>query len=113
MRTLNLPDDNVLTDRGLEALFTLQELIEITINCKRITDNGVLRLILACPKLQVLHLEYCSQLTDKLIYEIISKLKNNSDRPLPIKLFMPRTTAYKLTNVTDKDIIDVVKADGI
>ncbi|KAL7743385.1 hypothetical protein ACLKA6_008357 [Drosophila palustris] len=51
---LYLPNNDVITDPALEALFTFPDLQEINV-----PDNGALRLILACPKLRVLHLEEC------------------------------------------------------
>ncbi|KAH8298469.1 hypothetical protein KR044_005147, partial [Drosophila immigrans] len=89
LRTLYLPNNLAITDRTLESLFSLQNLEEINLRyiCN-ITDNGILRLILACPKLQVLQLNDCAQVTDQLLKEIILKLKHaqNTERALPIKL---------------------------
>lgn len=114
LRSLHLTHNSGMTDSDLEALFTLQNLEEISIQCcDNVTDNGVLRLILACPKLQVLHLEGCEQLTGKLLQDIIYKLKTNqSQRTLPIKLNMYDNDIDKefiLTNpdVVAKNIIDV------
>ncbi|KAL7731261.1 hypothetical protein ACLKA6_014441 [Drosophila palustris] len=115
LQTLTLHGDNKITDRGLGELFTLQNLREINIESNtKITDNGVLRLILDCPKLQVLHLEDCEQLTDKLLRDIILKLQNNQyNRPLPIKLNMTGTKVSQFTlmsaDVAAKNIIDVTK----
>ncbi|KAL7731264.1 hypothetical protein ACLKA6_014443 [Drosophila palustris] len=115
LQTLTLHDCYGITDRGLGELFTLQNLREINIESNtKITDNGVLRLILDCPKLQVLHLEDCEQLTDKLLRDIILKLQNNQyNRPLPIKLNMMGTKVSQFTlmsaDVAAKNIIDVTK----
>ncbi|XP_034486901.1 uncharacterized protein LOC117791298 [Drosophila innubila] len=114
LRTLILPLNNTITDSGLEALFNLQDLTEIDINqYSKITDNGVLRLILACPKLQVLNLKNCLQLTNKFIHDIIFHLQDNqNNRPLPIKLSMVGTKVNKLillnADVADRNIINVV-----
>jgi len=114
LRTLSLPAGNVITDDELESLHNLQNLTEINLKDNRgITDNGVLRLILACPKLRVLNLEYCWTLTEQLLYDIISNLQDNQDhRQLPIKLFMFGTKVNKLTllneDLADTNIIDVV-----
>ncbi|KAM8703590.1 hypothetical protein ACLKA7_008245 [Drosophila subpalustris] len=114
LHTLIFRDDNkTITNRGLGGLFTLQALREIhIINNKNITDEGVLGLILACPKLQVLNLENCSNLTDKLLRGITLTLQNNQyNRPLPIKLYMPGTQVSQSTllnaDVTVKNIIDL------
>ncbi|XP_034477446.1 F-box/LRR-repeat protein 16-like [Drosophila innubila] len=113
LHKLILPDIDLITDRGLESLFNLQNLTEIEISSScEITDNGVLRLILACPKLQLLSLQDCKKLTDKLLSDIIMKLPNNQDhRPLPIKLFLYGTKVNELTllnaNVAVRNIIDV------
>ncbi|XP_034484787.1 uncharacterized protein LOC117789763 [Drosophila innubila] len=114
LRTLGLMYCDAITDRGLEELFTLQDLAEININLSRnVTDNGVLRLILACPKLQVLNLEYCEKLTDKLLHDIILNLQDNQkNRPLPIKLLMFGTKVNESnllnSNVAARNIIDVI-----
>ncbi|KAL7725729.1 hypothetical protein ACLKA6_018560 [Drosophila palustris] len=114
LQMLILPGQNVITDRGLEALFNLQELREIKINSTSgITNKGVLQLILVCPKLQVLHLKHCRLLTDQLLLDIILNLKDNGNhRPLPIKLYMigTRITQSSLRNadVAAKNIIDVL-----
>ncbi|XP_034478318.1 uncharacterized protein LOC117784629 [Drosophila innubila] len=112
LRTLCLPKFDVLSDRGLDELFTLQDLTEIDMGCNQeITDNGILRLILACPKLQVLHLENCYRLMGKLCKDIILNLQNNNDRPLPIKLFVFGPQANELTlliaDLAAKNIVDV------
>ncbi|XP_034480145.1 uncharacterized protein LOC117785962 [Drosophila innubila] len=113
LRTLYLPQNDVINDRALEALFTLHNLEEINMKyCMNMTENGVLRLILACPKLQVLHLEGCVRITDKLLNDIISKLQTNHyHRPLPIKINMSGTHDSQLTipngDVDAKNIINV------
>ncbi|KAL7734852.1 hypothetical protein ACLKA6_011131 [Drosophila palustris] len=113
LHTLVLKRNTVITDRGLGALFNLQELREIDIyGNQKITDTGVLRLIFACPKLQVLRLRECDQLTDKLLYDIIFKLQSHQNhRPLPIKLDMTGTKVNQFTllngDVAAKNIIDV------
>ncbi|KAH8354943.1 hypothetical protein KR093_002607, partial [Drosophila rubida] len=89
LRTLYLPNNSAITDGQLESLFSLQNLEEINLKCSvNITDNGILRLLLACPKLQVLHLNDCTQVTDQLLKDIIFKLKHaqTTQRSLPIKL---------------------------
>ncbi|KAL7738361.1 hypothetical protein ACLKA6_006681 [Drosophila palustris] len=113
LRMLYLPDNDVITDRALEAIYSLEDLQEIHMKyCMTVTDTGVLRLILACPKLRVLHLEECEQLTDRLLHDIILKLKKNpSNRPLPIKIYMSGTKHRQLTllNAVEnaKNIIDL------
>ncbi|KAL7727195.1 hypothetical protein ACLKA6_004460 [Drosophila palustris] len=114
LHTLIFRDDNkTITNRGLGGLFTLLALREIHIkNNENITDEGVLGLILACPKLQVLNLEYCSNLTDKLLRGITLTLQNNQyNRPLPIKLYMTGTKVSQSTllnaDVAAKNIIDL------
>ncbi|KAL7727190.1 hypothetical protein ACLKA6_004455 [Drosophila palustris] len=107
LHTLILHDASAITNRGLGGLFTLQNLREIKINDnKYITDEDVLGLILACPKLQVLNLRCCFKLTDKLLRGITLTLQNNQyNRPLPIKLYM----THKLSSdVAAKNIIDVI-----
>ncbi|KAL7739866.1 hypothetical protein ACLKA6_003354 [Drosophila palustris] len=114
LQTLIVKWRNAITDRGLEALFTLQDLREIHIKYNwKISENAVRRLILACPKLQVLHLEHCDQLTDKLLQDLILELRNDQfNRPLPIKLYMTGNKVSQFTlqsgDVAAKNIIDAI-----
>ncbi|XP_034103726.1 uncharacterized protein LOC117567705 [Drosophila albomicans] len=114
LRTLYLPNNNEITDQSLESLYSLQNLEEINLKYSiNITDNGILRLILACAKLHVLHLNDCVQITDQLLKDIILKLKlaQNTPRTLPIKLTVTGTSVNYQTlhhpEVAAKKIIDV------
>ncbi|KAM8714942.1 hypothetical protein ACLKA7_002054 [Drosophila subpalustris] len=114
LQTLIVKWRNAITDRGLEALFTLQDLREIHIKYNwKISENAVRRLILACHKLQVLHLEHCDQLTDKLLQDLILELRNDQfHRPLPIKLNMTGNKVSQFTlqsaDVAAKNIINAI-----
>ncbi|KAM8703598.1 hypothetical protein ACLKA7_008251 [Drosophila subpalustris] len=114
LHTVILNGNCAITNRGLGRLCTLQNLREIKINHNiDITDEDVLGLILACPQLQVLNLEYCFKITDKLLSGITLTLQNNQyNRPLPIKLYMTGTKFSQSTllnaDVAAKNIIDVI-----
>ncbi|KAH8377099.1 hypothetical protein KR093_003423, partial [Drosophila rubida] len=75
LHTLVLPHNNVIEERELEIL-KLPLLEELNLKYwPNLTNAAVLRLIVACPKLQMLHLEECTRLTDKLLHDIIFKLR--------------------------------------
>lgn len=117
LRTLIIPANDAVGPRELEAFCALQQLEEINLKyCSNITDHAVLLLILSCPKLRVVHVENCPQLTEKLISDIIFKIrlqirKKETERPLPIKLGLYGCKIGEpfLDNVkqTAMDIIDV------
>ncbi|XP_017867096.1 PREDICTED: uncharacterized protein LOC108616422 [Drosophila arizonae] len=92
LRTLIIPANDAIGPREMEAFCALQQLEEINLKyCANITDHAVLLLILSCPKLRVLHLENCPQLSEKLISDIIFKVRlqirqKETKRPLPIKI---------------------------
>lgn len=104
LRMLHLPHNDVINDRAFESIYSLKNLEEINMKyCLNITENCVFRLILACPKLQVLHLEGCVKITDKLLHNI-SKLRTSQyHRPLPIKINMSgsKVSQFTLPNVDE------------
>ncbi|KAH8271923.1 hypothetical protein KR044_010989, partial [Drosophila immigrans] len=75
LHTLVLPHNKVLGERELETLKLPQ--LEM-LNLKywpNLTNAAVLRLLLGCSKLRQLHLEECPRLTDKLLHDVIFKLR--------------------------------------
>ncbi|EDV98361.1 GH22715 [Drosophila grimshawi] len=117
LQTLILANNDAVDDRGMEMLGALHELEEINLkNCSKLSDNAVLRLILDCHKLKMLHLDYCPMLTGKLLTDIIFKVRfqvrqKDVKRPLPIKMsvYGCRMDESSLQNadVAAKDIIDL------
>ncbi|TDG41919.1 hypothetical protein AWZ03_011655 [Drosophila navojoa] len=93
LRILSLPHHNQLDDEGMAKLCSLQDLREISLqSCKRVTEQAILRLLLSCKQLHVLHLERCVLLFGQLIYSIESELREElhsgcHQRQLPVQLF--------------------------
>lgn len=112
LQTLVLPHNHVLGDRELGQLM-LPQLKEINLKYWfNLSDTTVLRLLVACPKLQVLHLEECHPLTERLLHDILIKLRDKEKkRSLPIKLFVYgsqiTSLGLQIPEVAAKDIIDV------
>ncbi|XP_030555765.1 uncharacterized protein LOC115759075 isoform X2 [Drosophila novamexicana] len=119
LRTLSLPHNNAIGDRELEAL-RLQQLEQISLKYwPNLGNNAVLRLLMACPKLQELHLEECPRLTEKLLHDIIFKLRmqirdKENRRQLPIRMHVygSKINEFSLqhADVAAKDIIDACLA---
>ncbi|EDW73779.1 uncharacterized protein Dwil_GK19510 [Drosophila willistoni] len=84
-------------DDVLEEFTQLTNLEHITLRlCHNITDTGVMRLILACHKLQELNLEDCSQITEKLVHTVIKRVQHQikfrqNEHQLPIDLYVQGT----------------------
>lgn len=112
LRTLILPHNHVLGDWELGQL-KLPQLEEISLMYWfNLSNTIVLRLLIECPKLQVLHLEECQQLTDRLLHDIILKFHDKEKkRCLPIKLFVHGSQINALSlqqpEVAAMDIVDV------
>ncbi|XP_023163771.1 F-box/LRR-repeat protein 7-like [Drosophila hydei] len=117
LRTLAIPGNNIVGAREMEALCTLQQLEEINLKyCDNITDQSVLHLVLSCPKLRVLRLDNCRQLSEKLLSDIVFKIRlqiqqKETERPLPIKILLYGCNisqlSLKIEEMAGKDIISV------
>ncbi|KAH8409624.1 hypothetical protein KR222_011620, partial [Zaprionus bogoriensis] len=89
LQTLILPHNNAVGDWELESL-KLPQLEQICLKYSpNLSNTAVLRLVLACPKLNLLELEECPRLTEKLLHDIIFKLRiqvrdKENQRRLPI-----------------------------
>ncbi|KAM8716947.1 hypothetical protein ACLKA7_003763 [Drosophila subpalustris] len=114
LRTLMLPHNNIIGEPQLEVL-RLQHLELISLKYwLHLTNAAVLRLLLNCPKLHVLHLEECPRLTDKLLHDIIFKLRlqvrlKEVQRRLPIQMHVygSKINEFSLqhADVAAKDLI--------
>lgn len=117
LRTLVLSNCEKINDTDMEVLCSLQNLEEIRLKTNyTISDNTLLRIIFACPKLQVLHLLDCPYITDKLINDLIYKLRlhvrqQEFERKLPIKLHLYHTgissEMLSVPEVAAKNIVDL------
>ncbi|TDG53500.1 hypothetical protein AWZ03_000315 [Drosophila navojoa] len=115
LRTLCLPHNNAVGDRELES-FRLLQLEQINLKYwPNLSNAAVLRLVLACPKLRELHLEECPRLTEKLLHDIIFKLRlqlrdKTNQRRLPIRMHVygSKISEFSLqhADVAAKDIVD-------
>ncbi|XP_068146334.1 uncharacterized protein [Drosophila tropicalis] len=91
VRVENVKDD------VLEEFTKLTKLEHLSLRlCHNVSDTAVMRLILACPKLQELHLEDCNEITDKLVHTVIKKVQykilyRENDHLLPIHLYVQGT----------------------
>lgn len=115
LHTLILPHNNLIGEQQLEVL-KLPHLEQISLKYwSQLSNAAVLRLILVCPKLHVLHLEECPHLTEKLLHDIIFKLRirirlKEDQRRLPIQIHVYGTKINEFSlqraDVAAKDIID-------
>lgn len=115
LHTLVMPHNNNIGEPQLEVL-KLQHLELINLKYwPQLTNTAVLRLLLNCPKLQVLHLEECPRLTEKLLHDIIFKVRlhvrlKKVQRRLPIQMHVYGSKINELSlqhaDVAAKDIID-------
>lgn len=112
LQKLILPHNHVLGDLELGQLM-LPQLEDISLKYWfNLSNTTVLRLLVSCPKLQVMHLEECHHLTERLLHDILVKFRDKEKkRSLPIKLFVHGSQINSLSlqqpDVAAKDIIDV------
>lgn len=117
LRTLVLSNCEKINDTDMEVLCSLKNLEELRLKTNyTISDNTLLRIIFACPKLQTLHLLDCPYITNKLINDMIFKLRlhvrqQKFERKLPIKLHVYHTgissEMQSVPDVAAKDIVDL------
>ncbi|XP_034100534.1 uncharacterized protein LOC117565512 [Drosophila albomicans] len=120
LRILALPHNSVIGERELESL-KLPQLEQLNLKYwLNLTDAAVLRLLAACPKLQLLHLEECPRLTDNLLHDIIFKLRlqqraKELQRQLPVVMHVhgSRINWFNVHHpdvTAAKDVLDVTLA---
>ncbi|XP_030238864.1 uncharacterized protein LOC108652885 [Drosophila navojoa] len=122
LRTLIIPANDAIGPREVEALCALQQLEEINLKyCTNLTDQSVLLLILSCPKLRVVHLDNCPQLSGRLLSDIVFKIRlqlrqSETERPLPIKIGLYGCKIDKAfldgIQQTAKDILEISNDPG-
>lgn len=121
LRTLIISNCEKLNDADVEILCSLQNLEELRLKTNyTVSDNTLLRIIFACPKLHILHLYDCPYVTDKFIEDLVFKIRlqvrrQEAERQLPINLYAYHTGISKLMldipEVAAKDIIDLSLAE--
>lgn len=116
LQTLILPHNNGVRDWELSNLKLLQLEQLCLMYWPNLSDAAVLRLFSACPKLRELHLEECTRLTERLLRDIVFKLRiqlrdKENQRRLPIRLHVYGSQinlfSVQQPDVAAKDIIDV------
>lgn len=117
LQTLVISNCERITDADMEVLCSLKNLEEIRLKTNyTISDNTLLRIIFACPKLKILHLLDCPYITDKFINDLLFKLRlhvrqQELERKLPIKLHVYHTgissEMLRVPEVVAKDIVDL------
>ncbi|XP_023031429.1 uncharacterized protein LOC111518545 [Drosophila willistoni] len=101
-----------IDDEVLDAFTNLRKLehIELT-NCNQVNDSNVLRLVLGCPKLHEVKLDfyYYSQITQKLLDNIIIKIPiyyKKNERKLPITIYFD--SCSNLQTPAAQDIVKII-----
>ncbi|ALC42301.1 CG15056 [Drosophila busckii] len=114
LRSLRLINQASIDDRGLAAFGALKQLEQLNLTSSiHITNNGVLQLLLNCPKLQEVYVQHCRYLTDDLLRNFVRKApeKVKNQHVLPIKLYIYgcKITEIGLHNdkVASKKYLDV------
>lgn len=117
LRILSLPHHNQIDNIVMAKLCSLQDLEHISLqSCKQVTEQAILRLLLSCKRLHVLHLERCVLLSGQLIYSVIGVLREElrsglHQRQLPVELFFygVKFNEFVLQHLdsTAKDVVHV------
>ncbi|XP_023159436.1 uncharacterized protein LOC111591826 [Ceratitis capitata] len=68
LKTLSIP----LTNHGLDQLGQLKQLEDLTIaGSDKVTNEGLLGLLRTCPQLDILNIQFCKQITNDFLTEVI------------------------------------------
>ncbi|XP_046866717.1 uncharacterized protein LOC124460251 [Drosophila willistoni] len=99
-----------IDEEVFNAFTNLRKLEHITLAfCDEVNDSNVLRLVLGCPKLQEVNLVGCSQITQKLLDNIILKIPihyKKNERKLPITIYLRSSKVFRTP--TAQDIVKII-----
>ncbi|XP_034651473.1 uncharacterized protein LOC117890635 [Drosophila subobscura] len=119
LRILILPEVLAMSDTALTTFSSLKMLEQINLKCSKLHDSSVFFLFDACPKLHILGLENCEDITEKLVHGIFKKVRADIDnkenqRRLPVQLCVSGTLVCVSgiqvkhpPDVKPKDILEV------
>ncbi|XP_046866723.1 uncharacterized protein LOC124460255 [Drosophila willistoni] len=112
LKTLVICDGPNIDDEVLDAFTNLRKLEHIELAFwDQVNDSNVLRLVLGCPKLHEVKLEFtnCSQITQKLLDNIIIKIPiyyKKNERKLPITIYVD--SCSNLQTPAAQDIVKII-----
>ncbi|XP_020717887.1 uncharacterized protein LOC101458311 isoform X2 [Ceratitis capitata] len=89
LRFLSIGNNDAVDDEALQKLCQLQKLEILSIkDCHVITDRALLSLVKSCPRLHIINIDFCFQISIKFVIDALTFLRNNKDfveRDLPLE----------------------------